>query len=487
MLKVEKLIFEIGSAGRRGYSLPKLDVPDADMKELIPEDLLRKSEAALPEVSELDCVRHFTRLSQLNYSVDTNFYPLGSCTMKYNPKINEKMASLPQFADLHPYQPESSVQGMLELLYETEQMLCKICGMDAFTLQPAAGAHGELTGMLIVRAYHTSKGNPRKKVIIPDSAHGTNPASAALCGYEVVAVKSDRNGRIDLDALKSVVDGETAVMMLTNPSTLGLFEKNVRQIADIVHKAGALLYLDGANMNALVGIARPGDMGFDICHVNLHKSFSTPHGGGGPGSGPVGVTAALSDYLPVPRVKIKRNRFILDAESKKSVGRVRAFYGNTGVIIKAYCYMKSLGGDGLKDATIEAVLNANYLKARLKGHYALAVDDEPCMHEFVLTGKDKKGFGVKTLDIAKRLLDYGFYAPTIYFPLIVEEAIMIEPTETESKDTLDSFVETMIKVANEARSEPGLLTSAPHSTPVRRLDEVLAARELNLRWKRPGA
>jgi glycine dehydrogenase subunit 2 len=485
---MEKLIFEIGSAGRKGYSLPKLDVPDADIKTFIPPGALRKSEAALPEVSELDCVRHFTRLSQLNYSVDTNFYPLGSCTMKYNPKINEKMASLPQFTGLHPYQPESSVQGMLELLYETEQMLCKICGMDAFTLQPAAGAHGELTGMLIVRAYHTSKGNPRKKVVIPDSAHGTNPASAALCGYEVVTIKSDKNGRVDLDALKAAMDGETAVMMLTNPNTLGLFEKNVREIADIVHKAGALLYLDGANMNALVGIARPGDMGFDICHVNLHKTFSTPHGGGGPGSGPVGVTAELADYLPVPRVKMKRNKFALvDPESKKSVGRVRAFYGNTGIIIRAYCYMKSLGGDGLKDAAIEAVLSANYLKAKLRNDYMLAFDDEYCMHEFVLTGKDKKAFGIKTLDIAKRLLDYGFYAPTVYFPLIVEEAIMIEPTETESKETLDSFAEAMIKIAGEAKSDPELLTSAPHSTPVRRLDEVFAARELNLRWKKPGA
>lgn len=484
---MEKLIFEIGSAGRRGYSLPKLDVPDADMKSLLPADSLRKKEAELPEVSELDCVRHFTRLSQLNYSVDTNFYPLGSCTMKYNPKINEKMAGLPQFSGLHPYQPETSVQGILEVLYETEQALCRICGMDAFTLQPAAGAHGELTGILIVKAYHTSKGNPRKKVVIPDSAHGTNPASAALCGYEVVTVKSDNAGRIDLDALRGVMNEEVAVLMLTNPNTLGLFEKNVKEIADIVHKAGALLYLDGANLNALVGIARPGDMGFDVCHVNLHKTFSTPHGGGGPGSGPVGVKAHLADFLPVPRIKQKRNKLSLDYDAKKSIGKVRAFYGNVGVIIRAYCYIKSLGCDGLKDAAVEAVLNANYLKAKLKGDYQLAVDDEPCMHEFVLTGKDKKEFGVKTLDIAKRLLDYGFYAPTVYFPLIVEEAIMIEPTETESKGTLDAFAETMIKIAAEARSNPSLLTEAPHITPVRRLDEVLAARELNLRWKRPGA
>lgn len=483
---MEKLIFETGSEGRRGYSLPKLDVPDAEMKSFLPADSLRKKEAELPEVSEFDCVRHFTRLSQLNYSVDTNFYPLGSCTMKYNPRINEKIAGLSQFTGLHPYQPETSAQGMLELLYETEQALCNICGMDAFTLQPAAGAHGELTGMLIVRAYHTSKGNPRKKVVIPDSAHGTNPASAALCGYEVITVRSDKAGRVDLDALKSIMSDEVAVLMLTNPNTLGLFEKSVKEIAGIVHKAGALLYLDGANLNALVGIARPGDMGFDLCHVNLHKTFSTPHGGGGPGSGPVGVKAPLADLLPIPRIKQKRNKLYFDYDAKKSIGRVRAFYGNTGVLIRAYCYIKMLGADGLKDAAIEAVLNANYLKARLSKEYLLAVDDEACMHEFVLTGKDKKGLGVKTLDIAKRLLDYGFYAPTVYFPLIVEEAIMIEPTETESKETLDAFVDIMIKISAEAKTDPALLTEAPHITPVRRLDEVLAARELNLRWKRPG-
>jgi glycine dehydrogenase subunit 2 len=484
---MEKLIFEIGSAGRKGYSLPGLDIPEEDLKALIPEGSLRKVELALPEVSELDCVRHFTRLSQLNYSVDTAFYPLGSCTMKYNPKINEKLAGLDGFAALHPYQPDSSVQGTLEILYETEQALSKICGMDGFTLQPAAGAHGELTGMKIVRAYHTSNGNPRKKVIIPDSAHGTNPASAALCGYEVITVKSDKSGRVDLEALKGLVDDEVAVLMLTNPNTLGLFEKNVKEIADIIHKAGALLYLDGANLNALLGIARPGDMGFDIVHVNLHKTFSTPHGGGGPGSGPVGVKGYLLDYLPVPRIRQKRNKLTLDHDSKRTIGKVRAFYGNIGVIIRAYCYIKSLGGGGLKDAAFEAILNANYLRARLSAYYQPAVDGEFCMHECVFTGKDKKGSGVKTLDIAKRLLDYGFYAPTIYFPLIVEEAIMIEPTETESKEILDAFVDAMAKISEEAKVNPALLTKAPHTTPVRRLDEVLAARELNLRWKRSGA
>ncbi len=483
---MEKLIFEISSKGRKGYSLPKLDVPERDIKSLIPESCLRATDAELPEASELDCVRHFTRLSQLNYSVDTNFYPLGSCTMKYNPKINEKLAALEGFAGLHPYQSDDDVQGTLEILYETERALSEICGMDEFTLQPAAGAHGELTGMLIVRAYHTSKGNPRRKVIIPDSAHGTNPASAALCGYEVVTVKSDKGGRVDLEALKNLVDEKVAVLMLTNPNTLGLFETNVKEIAEIIHGVGGLLYLDGANLNALLGISKPGDMGFDIIHVNFHKTFSTPHGGGGPGAGPVGVKKRLIDFLPVPRIKKGKNKLYFDCDSKSSIGKVRAFYGNTGVIIRAYCYIKSLGKDGLKGVALEAILNANYLKAKLSKDYQLAVDDEPCMHEFVLTGKDKKEYGIKTLDIAKRLLDYGFYAPTIYFPLIVEEAIMIEPTETESKETLDVFVDTMLKIDEEAKSNPKLLKEAPHTTPVRRLDEVLAARELKLRWKKSG-
>lgn len=483
---MEKLIFEISSEGRKGYSLPELDVPKVEITTLIPDGFLRKQSAGLPEVSELDCVRHFTRLSQLNYSVDTNFYPLGSCTMKYNPKINEKLAGLDEFAGLHPYQSEDDAQGTLDILYETERALSEICGMDEFTLQPAAGAHGELTGMLIVRAYHTSKGNPRRKVIIPDSAHGTNPASAALCGYEVVTVKSDKKGRVDLEALKNLVDEEVAVLMLTNPNTLGLFETNVEEIAKIVHGVGGLLYLDGANLNALLGISKPGDMGFDIVHVNLHKTFSTPHGGGGPGAGPVGVKKQLIDFLPVPRIKKKANKLYLDYNSKKSIGKVRAFYGNIGVIIRAYCYINSLGKEGLKNVALDAILNANYLKAKLNKCYQLAVDDEPCMHEFVLTGKDKKEYGIKTLDIAKRLLDYGFYAPTIYFPLIVEEAIMIEPTETESKETLDGFIDTMLKIDEEAKSNPKILKEAPQTTPVRRLDEVLAARELNLRWKKSG-
>lgn len=486
MKNMEKLIFELSSQGRKGYSLPKLDVPEVKITSLIPDGFLRKQELNLPEVSELDCVRHFTRLSQLNYSVDTNFYPLGSCTMKYNPKINEKLAGLKEFTAIHPYQTEDDVQGILEILYETERMLSEICGMDEFTLQPAAGAHGELVGMLITRAYHTKKGNPRKKVLIPDSAHGTNPASAALCGYEVVTVKSDRKGRVDLDALKNLVDEEVAVFMLTNPNTLGLFETNVKEIAQIVHRAGALLYLDGANLNALLGISKPGDTGFDIVHVNLHKTFSTPHGGGGPGSGPVGVKNQLADFLPVPRIRKRKDKFYLECDSKDSIGKVRAFYGNVGVILKAYCYIKALGREGLKEVALDSILNANYLKAKLSQNYKLWVDDEPCMHEFVLTGKDKKEYGIKTLDIAKRLLDYGFYAPTIYFPLIVEEAIMVEPTETESKETLDAFIDAMIKINEEMKSNSAVLKEAPHTTPLRRLDEVLAARELNLRWRKPG-
>ncbi|MFH0772613.1 MAG: aminomethyl-transferring glycine dehydrogenase subunit GcvPB [Candidatus Omnitrophota bacterium] len=483
---MEKLIFEIGSAGRKGYSLPKLDVVAPEIKALIPERFLRQRQAELPEASELDCVRHFTRLSQLNYSVDTAFYPLGSCTMKYNPKINDKLAELEGFSALHPHQPDSSAQGLLEILHETERLLSEICGMDEFTLQPAAGAHGEFAGMLIARAYHLSRGERRQKVIIPDSAHGTNPASAALCGYEVVTVKSDKAGRVDIDSLRNLADKETAVVMLTNPNTLGLFEKNIKEVAGIVHRAGALLYLDGANLNALMGIARPGDMGFDICHVNLHKTFSTPHGGGGPGSGPVGVKSHLADFLPVPRIKQKKNKLCLDYEHKRSIGKLRAFFGNVGVILRAYCYIKALGAEGLNNAALEAILSANYLRAKVKSSYQLAVDDEPCMHEFVLTAKDKSAFGVKTLDIAKRILDYGFYAPTIYFPLIVDEAIMIEPTETESKETLDAFAEVMEKIADEIKANPVLLKEAPHSLPARRLDEVFAARRLNLRWKKSG-
>ncbi|MDO8093695.1 MAG: aminomethyl-transferring glycine dehydrogenase subunit GcvPB [Candidatus Brocadiales bacterium] len=477
---LENLIFELSSPGRKAYSLPGCDVPQKDIEELIPERFLRNASPELPEVSELDIVRHFTRLSQLNYSIDTHFYPLGSCTMKYNPKINDTLASLEGFTQLHPYQPESHCQGILRLLYEFEQVLKEICGMDAFSLQPSAGAHGELTGMLITHAYHKKKGEKRGIVIIPDSAHGTNPASAAMCGYEVVEIKSNTEGLIDLEELKHAMTDMVAALMITNPNTLGLFEKDILKISQIVHDAGGLLYCDGANMDALLGIARPGDMGVDILHLNLHKTFSTPHGGGGPGAGPIGVKENLKKFLPIPTIEKRTGRYTLNYNKPDSIGRIRAFYGNIGVIIRAYTYLLALGKEGLRRVGENAVLNANYLRNKLSPHYDIPYGKH-CMHEFVLSFKKQKG--ISTLDIAKRLLDYGFHAPTIYFPLIVEEALMIEPTETESKETLDAFANALISIANEIETQPELLKGAPHTTPVARLDEVKAAREPNLRWQ----
>ncbi len=476
---LEKLIFELSSPGRKAYSLPGCDVPEKDIKGMIPKKFLRNSPPELPEVSELDIVRHFTRLSQLNYSIDTHFYPLGSCTMKYNPKVNDTLASLEGFTQLHPYQPESYCQGILRLLYKFEQMLKEVCGMDAFSLQPSAGAHGELTGMLMVHVYHKKKGEKRDTVIIPDSAHGTNPASAAMCGYEVVEIKSNTEGLIDLEELKRAMTDKVAALMITNPNTLGLFEKDILKISQIVHDAGGLLYCDGANMDALLGIARPGDMGVDILHLNLHKTFSTPHGGGGPGAGPIGVKENLKKFLPIPTIKEREGRYTLNYNNPDSIGRVRAFYGNIGVIIRAYTYLLALGKEGLRRVGENAVLNANYLRAKLSTYYNIPYGKR-CMHEFVLSFKKQKG--VSTLDIAKRLLDYGFHAPTIYFPLIVEEALMIEPTETESKETLDAFASALISIANEIETQPELLKGAPHTTPIARLDEVKAAREPNLRW-----
>lgn len=476
---LEKLIFELSSPGRKGYSLPDCDVAEKDVREMLPERFLRKSPPELPEVSELDVVRHFTRLSQLNYSVDTHFYPLGSCTMKYNPKINDTLASIEGFAQLHPYQSESHCQGILQLLYEFEQMLKEICGMDTFSLQPSAGAHGELCGMLIAHAYHKKNGLSRNQVIIPDSAHGTNPASAAMCGYEVVEIKSNLEGLIDLDELKRAITDKVAALMITNPNTLGLFEKDILKISQIVHDAGGLLYCDGANMDALVGIARPGDMGVDILHLNLHKTFSTPHGGGGPGAGPIGVKEHLREFLPIPIIEKREGTYKLNYNRPDSIGRIRSFYGNIGVIIRAYTYLLALGKEGLRRVSENAILNANYLRSKLAKYYNIPYGEQ-CMHEFVLSFKKQKG--VSTLDIAKRLLDYGFHAPTIYFPLIVEEALMIEPTETESKETLDAFASALINIVNEFETQPELLKGAPHTTPVGRLDEVKAAREPNLRW-----
>lgn len=484
MMEYDKLIFEISREGRRAYSLPECDVPDSELKDMVTEELQRKTDLELPEVSEVDIMRHYTLLSNKNYGVDTGFYPLGSCTMKYNPKINEDMASLSGFTQLHPYQPEKTVQGALQLMYELGGALGEITGMDAVTLQPAAGAHGELTGLMLIKAYHQNRGDfKRKKIIVPDSAHGTNPASASVAGFEVVEVKSDCMGAVDLESLKAALNDEVAGLMLTNPSTLGLFERNIEEIARMVHEAGGLLYYDGANMNAIMGITRPGDMGFDVVHMNLHKTFSTPHGGGGPGSGPVGVKKELEPFLPVPVVEKVEEGYSLNYDRPLSIGKVRSFYGNFGVLVRAYTYILSMGYDGLKKVSEMAVLNANYIKERLKKYYYLPIDTV-CKHEFVLGGLAKGDHTIATLDIAKRLLDYGYHPPTIYFPLIVDSAIMIEPTETESMETLDAFIDAMIKISGEARENPEILKTAPHNTIVRRLDEVRAARTPILKWTR---
>ena len=478
----EKLIFELSKKGRKSYSLPKDELPEFKIDDYISSEYLRDGELDFPEVSEPDIVRHYTLLSKKNYSVDSGFYPLGSCTMKYNPKINEDVAANPKFSKLHPLQPDKSVQGALEVMYVVQENIKEISGMDAVTLQPAAGAHGELTGMMLIKKYHEMRDDKKRtKMIVPDSAHGTNPASAAVGGFDVVEVASNADGSLNIDALKEVLNDETAGLMLTNPSTLGLFEKHIKEIAELVHNAGGLLYYDGANMNAIMGIARPGDMGFDVLHLNLHKTFSTPHGGGGPGSGPVACNKKLAEFLPVPVVGLKDGFYYLDYEIKDTIGKVKNFFGNFGVILRAYTYMLSMGGDGLKAASTNAVLNANYMKESLKNHYKVAVD-ETCMHEVVFAGlKNHKG-DISTLDVAKRIIDYGYHPPTIYFPLIVEGALMIEPTETESKETLDGYIDALKKIAVEANESPELLHDAPHNSPVRRLDEVLAARQLTLHW-----
>jgi len=478
----QPLLFEQSRPGRIGYSLPKLDVPEKECSDLIPEDMTRKSPPRLPELSEPDVIRHYTRLSQLNHGVDTGFYPLGSCTMKYNPRIDEDVARLPGFSCLHPLQPEETVQGALELLYSMEQFLCAVSGMARFTFQPAAGAHGEFTGLSLIRAYHRANGdNGRKKIIIPDSAHGTNPASVAMAGFETVQVKSNSRGGMDIEQLKQIADDTTAGLMLTNPNTLGLFDENIAEIAEIIHAAGGLLYYDGANANAILGISRPADMGFDIVHFNLHKTFATPHGGGGPGAGPVGVVEKLVKFLPVPVVEKGENGYFLDYHRPESIGKIHSFHGNFGVVIKAYAYVLSMGAEGLRQVSEDAVLNANYLMHALEKHFELPYK-RTCMHEFVLSGSKQKEKGIRTLDMAKRLLDFGYHPPTVYFPLIVEEAMMIEPTETESKETLDAFIAAMEQIAREAEDNPEILHDAPHSTPVRRLDETKAARHPNIRW-----
>jgi Glycine cleavage system protein P (pyridoxal-binding), C-terminal domain len=485
MKALESLIFDCSATGRTAVSLPACDVPTIPVEMLIPEALLTQHEPNLPELSEGDVVRHFTRLSTFNHGVDTGFYPLGSCTMKYNPKVNEMLARLPGFSALHPYEPEVLTQGALQLMAELQEDLCELVGMDQFTLQPAAGAHGEMTGMLIVKAYHNHRGDKKRtKVIVPDSAHGTNPATAAMAGYEIIQVASDDRGGVDLEALKKVVSDEVAALMLTNPNTLGLFDENILEITKLIHDAGGLLYYDGANTNAIMGIARPGDMGFDVVHLNLHKTFSTPHGGGGPGAGPVGVKEFLAPFLPKPSVaRGSDGSYTLNYDLPLSIGRVRSFSSNFSVLVKAYAYIRSLGGEGLKSASENAVLNANYLMSILKEQYFLPFE-RTCKHEFVITSKNLKASGVHTLDIAKRLLDYGYHPPTIYFPIIIDEAMMIEPTETESVETLDEFAQVLIQIAEEARNNPDIVKNAPHTTLVTRLDEVSAVRRPNLRWRK---
>lgn len=489
----ERLIFERSRSGRIGYSLPPCDVPAMPKEKLIPEGMLRQEGLAFPEVYEVDVIRHYTALSRRNFGVDNGFYPLGSCTMKYNPKVNEDVARYAGFAKIHPYQPEESVQGALELMYTLQQDLAGITGMDAMTLQPAAGAHGEWTGLMMIRAFHESRGQQqRSKVIVPDSSHGTNPASAAVAGFQTVTIPSTANGMVDLEALRAAAGDDTAALMLTNPNTLGLFEEHIIEIADIVHQAGGLLYYDGANSNAIMGITRPGDMGFDVVHLNLHKTMSTPHGGGGPGAGPVGVKQRLIPFLPEPLVvKDDQGHYAISGSraenhgaegagntvSTHSIGRVKAFYGNFGILVRAYAYIRSFGPDGLRQVSEDAVLNANYMMTRLTPYYDMPYPGQHCKHEFVMSGSSLTPYGVRTLDVAKRLLDFGYHPPTIYFPLNVEECIMIEPTETESKETLDGFIEVMIAIAQEAKTAPEMLHNAPHTTPVTRLDETGAARK----------
>jgi glycine dehydrogenase subunit 2 len=477
----DTLIFELSSPGRVAWSLPEADVPEADARKLLPAKHLRGDAPDLPEVSEFDVVRHYSRLSRLNYGVDTHFYPLGSCTMKYNPKLNEDMARLAGFAKVHPLAPEVLTQGALQLMHELARDLAEIAGMDAVSLQPAAGAQGELAGVLMIRGYHQSRGEKRTKVLVPDSAHGTNPASTAIAGYEVVEVKSLPNGEVDVDALARTLDADVAAFMITVPNTLGMFEPRIVEITELCHAKGVQVYMDGANLNAILGITRPGDLGFDVCHFNLHKTFTTPHGGGGPGAGPVGVKAHLEPFLPVPVVTKDGEEYALDWKRPRSIGKLQAFWGNFGMLVRAYTYIRTMGPDGLRSVSDNAILNANYIMKRLEQDYDVAVPG-PCMHECVLSASRQKKLGVTATDIAKRLLDLGFYAPSTYFPLIVEEALMIEPTETEAKETLDAFCDAMIQIAREAETNPAVIHDAPVTTPVRRLDQTKAAREPNLRW-----
>ncbi len=478
----EGLIFEKSSPGKKGYKLPELDVPDVNPAKLL-GNAARRDLGNMPEVSEVEIIRHFTRMSTWNYGVDTGLYPLGSCTMKYNPRINEIVSRLDGLANAHPYQPEKVSQGALLILQVLRKALMEICGMDAITLQPAAGAHGELTGILLVRAYLQSKGNPRKKILIPDSAHGTNPATAAIAGYEVENLKSNARGTVDIPSLEAQMNEDVAALMVTNPNTLGVFENEIHKVADIVHRKGGLLYMDGANMNALVGKTRPGDFGVDVMHLNLHKTFSTPHGGGGPGSGPVACKKILEPFLPIPVVVMKQDGSLgFDYDRPQSIGRVRAFYGNFGMHVRALAYIMASGKDGLLQTTEDAVVNANYIRRKLEGDYDLPYST-PTMHEVVFSDKRQTAKGIKTGDIAKRLIDYGFHPYTVSFPLIVHGALMIEPTESESLEEMDLFIDAMKNIAKECENTPEVVLNAPHTTRTARLDETRAARQPILRWK----
>jgi glycine dehydrogenase subunit 2 len=481
----ELLLFELSCPGKKAYQLPALDVPEVDPAAALGPANVREEIEGFPEVSEVEAVRHFSRLASWNYAIDLGMYPLGSCTMKYNPRINEKVAALEGLALAHPYQPEPLVQGALEIMARLEAALAEITGMDAVSLQPAAGAHGELTGILLVRACLEARGNPRKKILIPDSAHGTNPATASMAGYSVENLRSNGRGMLDIDNLARIVNEDVAALMITNPNTLGVFEENIGRIAEILHARGALLYLDGANLNALVGVTRPGDTGVDVMHLNLHKTFSTPHGGGGPGSGPVAVKQHLEPFLPVPRLKRTAEGWAFDYDRPQSIGRVRAFYGNFGVLVRALAYILACGAEGLRQATLDAVLNANYVRQALRAHYELP-HEAPSMHECVFSDARQAARGVHTMDIAKRLLDYGFHPYTVSFPLIVHGAMMIEPTESESKRELDLFIDALVSIAREAEEEPEVVLKAPHTTRTARVDEVTAARKPVLRWRPPA-
>lgn len=479
---MEKLIFEKSKPGRKGFTLPNLDIPAADLNALLPEKFLRKNANSLPEVSENEISRHYIRLSQLNYNIEQGFYPLGSCTMKYNPKVNEKTAGMGGFTELHPCSEDVHAQGALQLMFELGEGLKEITGLQGVSLQPSAGSQGELAGILMFRAYHLDRNDAKRtNILIPDSAHGTNPASAAIAGFNVISIKSKEDGSIDIEDLRSKADDTCAGMMITNPSTIGIFEKQIVEIEKIIHGVGGLLYMDGANLNALLGIVRPGDMGFDCVHINLHKTFSTPHGGGGPGAGPVCVSDKLVPFLPIPQIKKEGEAYQLVMDCPKTIGKMHTFFGNFGVLVRAYTYMRMLGAKGLREVSENAIINANYLMALLKDEYEFPYK-EFCMHECVLSADRQKENGVSAKDIAKRLLDYGFHAPTIYFPLIVHESMLVEPTETETIESLNSFADAMIKISQEAKTNPELVTSAPQNAPLKRLDDALAARKLNIKW-----